>query len=332
MSLSIGSLESLKLFRLDRILNEDPISRSLTVLGSFPIAAAVLGEREQAILKIEKTPLNLDVLNEGVLGDVRIIQTTDIYTWLFGWISKSKDIRVSEEGIGADVKINIICPATEVHIRKYTTQRMIMVQETPSIYERVVRPFIDSFPPSRTQWVDDILTGKSEQDKVLFSCPEFLILPDMKWDLVTVSTLYLVAIARYRPVEDRDGISTRTRSMRDLRRADIPWLNKIRHEAGRIVQEKWQLPLGSLRCFIHYQPSYYQFHVHIVNAGYTGLGTGMIVGQAWLLDDVISLLELDNDSGPGIMQRMTFTYGLGEQHGLFQDLRINSSLANDTNL
>lgn len=157
---------------------------------------------------------------------------------------------------------------------QYTTQRMIMVQETPSIYERVVRPFIDSFPPSRTQWlvipfvillmldinfhvrVDDILTGKSEQDKVLFSCPEFLILPDMKWDLVTVSTLYLVAIARYRPVEGRDGISTRTRSMRDLRRADIPWLNKIRHEAGRIVQEKWQLPLGSLRCFIHYQPSY----------------------------------------------------------------------------
>lgn len=48
------------------------------MLGSFPIAAAVLGEREQAILKIEKTPLNLDVLNEGVLGDVRIIQTTDI--------------------------------------------------------------------------------------------------------------------------------------------------------------------------------------------------------------------------------------------------------------
>lgn len=157
---------------------------------------------------------------------------------------------------------------------QYTAQSIIMVQETPSLYESVVKPFIDSFPPSRTQWlvilsmillildnylhgrVDDILTGKSEQEKVLFSCPEFLILPDMKWDIVTVSTLYLVAIARDRPVEDRDGISTRTRSMRDLRRPDIPWLKKIRQEAGRIVQEKWKLPLGSLRCYIHYQPSY----------------------------------------------------------------------------
>lgn len=34
------------------------------------------------------------------------------------------------------------------------------------------------------------------------------------------------------------------------------------------------------------------FHVHIVNASYTGLGTGMTVGQAWLLDDVISLVSI----------------------------------------
>ena len=31
------------------------------------------------------------------------------YTWLFGWLTDERD---------RDVKINIICPATEVHIRK----------------------------------------------------------------------------------------------------------------------------------------------------------------------------------------------------------------------
>lgn len=31
--------------------------------------------------------------------------------------------------------------------------------------------------------------------------------------------------------------------------------------------------------------------MHIVNTNYTGLGTGMTVGQAWLLDDVISLVS-----------------------------------------
>jgi len=70
-----------------------------------------------------------------------------------------------------------------------------------------------------------------------------------------------------------------------------------------------------------------------VNANYP-MGFGMAVGQAHLLDDVISLvctfslgrlpplmpevqLELDPDDGPSIMERMTLTYGLGENHGLY---------------
>jgi len=64
----------------------------------------------------------------------------------------------------------------------------------------------------------------------------------------------------------------------------------------------------------------------------------MAVGQAHLLDDVISLvcpprrlpqishslskqLELDPPEGPGVFQRMTLTYALGDQHGLFEALR-----------
>ena len=63
------------------------------------------------------------------------------------------------------------------------------------------------------------------------------------------------------------------------------------------------------------------------------MGFGMAVGQAHLLDDIISMvrviycllgssnarakLELDPDDGPSIVERMTFTYGLGEQHGLY---------------
>lgn len=27
-----------------------------------------------------------------------------------------------------------------------------MVRETPEIYHRIVRPYIDAFPPARTQW------------------------------------------------------------------------------------------------------------------------------------------------------------------------------------
>jgi len=52
---------------------------------------------------------------------------------------------------------------------------------------------------------------------------------------------------------------------------------------------------------------------------------GMTVGQAHMLDDIISLLELDEFTGPSIFQRMTLSYGLGEQHGLFSAMQAAQS-------
>ena len=74
----------------------------------------------------------------------------------------------------------------------------------------------------------------------------YVILPDMKWDLTTLSSLYLVAIAFNRSI----------RSLRDLTKAHLGMLTNIRREAARVVHERWGLAPGSLRMFIHYQPSY----------------------------------------------------------------------------
>ena len=165
--------------------------------------------------------------------------------------------------------MNIIFPATEVHIRKvfdvsvnflpdtihgsqYSKQDIILVQETPDIYERVVKPFISAFPPSRTKWVDDIITGKNEADKVLHRDDSgsfgYMIIPDMKWNLETISDLYLLALCT------TDGI----RSLRDLKKVHIPVLKNIKQEAMRIVNARWKNDGKeiSLRMFIHYQPSY----------------------------------------------------------------------------
>jgi m7GpppX diphosphatase len=80
---------------------------------------------------------------------------------MFGWLGPGRE---------GDVKINIICPATEVHIRKvgvtiffwiadclnfqlqYTKQEQLIVRETPELYDKIVKPYIDAFPASRTQW------------------------------------------------------------------------------------------------------------------------------------------------------------------------------------
>lgn len=298
----------LKQFHFERILNEDPLAHAITLLGS--LLSNMSGSDDvspsAAIIRIEKTAL--PAFSDDLVGSTKLIESTDIYSWLFGWLNSSEE--------RPDIKINVICPATEVHIRKYSRQQVHMVHETLALYARVVKPYIDAFPASRTQWVEDILSGASEAEKVLFRSPAtdphgFLILPDMKWDLSTVSALYLVALA----------LGHSVRSLRDLRRVHVPMLKSIRSKAYSIVKERWALEPSELRCFVHYQPSYYHFHVHIVNTNYVGLA-GMSVGQAHLLDDIISMLELDPESGPSIFERVTLTYGLGDQHGLFEQMRI----------
>ncbi|KAI0938861.1 hypothetical protein AcV5_000448 [Taiwanofungus camphoratus] len=324
MASQMDKLAALRHFKFERILTEDPITHALTLLGTLPLAE---GDRSPAIVRVEKTAFSPDIpenLLSSILSNIRVIGNTDIYTWLFGWLAGSNE--------RPDVKMDIIHPATEVHIRKYSAQKVMIVRETPDLYDSLVKPFITAFPTSRTQWstvsiasplsrlkqyifrVEDTLQGKSEAEKVLYKDPSqdvgYVLLPDMKWDLTTVSSLYLLAIAFSRSI----------RSLRDLRKTHLGMLKSIRKEAARVVMDRWGLEQGSLRMFVHYQPSYYHFHVHIVNANYQGL-LGMTVGQAHLLDDIISMLELDPDTGPSIFERLTLTYGLGEQHGLFEPMK-----------
>lgn len=126
--------------------------------------------------------------------------------------------------------------------------------------------------------MNEILEGRAEQSKILFSSSEFVILPDMKWDLRTVGSLYLLAIVldknlhclrdlrgtgkshdrKRRKVEVTiDGAERRSATMSPLSEHNhIGLLKSIQREAYRIVQEKWNIGPGGLRMFIHYQPSY----------------------------------------------------------------------------
>ncbi|KAL1717115.1 HIT-like domain-containing protein [Schizophyllum commune] len=339
-------LARLLYFELTRVLDEDPGSKSAILLGTLPSAvdgktpaSAVDGEtfpavdgeaaRRPAIITLSKTHIPSSALSDGQplfgrgqnsdlsasatgkpltpapidISTLLVEESTDIYTWMFASFADDK----AGSRNYRDVKITLIFPATEAHIRKYTKQKNTMVRETPETYANIVEPYISSIPKSRTQWVLDILEGRAEQEKVLYNCPDFILVPDMKWDLSTISSLYICAIARV------EGL----RSIRDLRGEHIPLLKGIQREATRVVAEKWPaVGAGGLRMFIHYQPTYYHFHVHIVNVNGGESIARMAVGTAHLLDDVISLLEVQ----PDIYARTTLTYSLGDQHGLYAAL------------
>lgn len=107
--------------------------------------------------------------------------------------------------------------------------------------------------------------------------------------------------------------------MRDLTKAHVPLLESIQEAASKVAQDKYSLHSqdgfgGKLRCFIHYQPSYYHLHVHILSSDYTS-HPGAIVGQAHLLQDVIDLLNMGVD-----FKSRTFGYALARTHELYEVL------------
>lgn len=136
----------LKEFVFDRVLDENALAHTLAVLGTLP-SSTTPSEPLCAIVRFERTALSSTVasqLSSGILESTKQIGSTDIYSWFFAWLHKRDDF--------PDVKIYVICPATEVHIRKYTKQDVLMVHETPALYQSIVKPYILAFDPARTQW------------------------------------------------------------------------------------------------------------------------------------------------------------------------------------
>lgn len=100
--------------------------------------------------------------------------------------------------------------------------------------------------PDLLSRVYNILSHEKESEKILFENSDFLILPDFKWDLIDLNTLYLQAIPFDKSIK----------SLRDIRGSHLAMLKDIRREAGSIVKAKWGIDDGGLRLYVHYQPSY----------------------------------------------------------------------------
>lgn len=289
----MASLEYiLRNFQFERVLSHDTRTKLVYVLGRVEDKPAILSFERMAY--DDKLCRELAARTRGLKDAVE----NNIYGWAEG--------TVSFEG-APDTHIKSIFPATELHVSKYSEQARLMVVETPALYENITLPYIQQLPAERIQWVRNILDGTSEADRVIYRQEkEFVILPDMKWD-GSPESLYWVAIA------DREDIL----SLRSLTQEHLGLLKAIRAAACRLAQERYGMTQEQLRLFVHYQPSYYHFHVHITALSFVD-APGVFVGQAHLLDTVINNIEMYND----YYQRATLPFTIGERHplyALFQD-------------
>jgi m7GpppX diphosphatase len=82
------------------------------------------------------------------------------------------------------------------------------------------------------------------------------------------------------------------------------------------IAEQFGVQASALRVYVHYQPTYYHFHVHFSHVKITD---GTHTGKAVLLEDIIYNLSRDGD----YYRHASLTYVIGEmQHKPLYDLFV----------
>ena len=236
----------------------------------------------------------------------------DIYFW---YLANSAPGTSNEF---SDLKINLIYPCTEKHVKKYSKQGVRMVTETPEIYSTKIKPYMQSQrEQGRLNWIWNVIDGKTEVEDVIFRTPKgrdgdegFLLIPDLNWDRKTVEALHLLAL-----VERMD-----IWSLRDLKKKHVPWLQHMRTKLIEATVKTYpELEADHLKLYIHYQPTYYHFHIHIVHVQLEA-GATQATGKAVGLESLISQLETmagDNEAG---MHAVSLQYTLGEASELWTEI------------
>ncbi|CAI5703133.1 unnamed protein product [Peronospora effusa] len=297
---NVGTTKMLRDFNLVRVLKRT--DTELALLGNFKSD----NHKKAAVLVIQTAAMDTEALNQMLVGmSLHEILVNDIYSTFQGDVSRTVK----------PYKVNLIYPATERHVRKHMDQNFHMVVETKEAYRMITKPFIDSIPAENIEWVYNILEHKSETDRIIYEDTDprngFVLLPDFKWsDPSQLESLYCLAI-----VHDRS-----LRSLRDLTGAHLKLLRNIRDASLQVLSEKFGVSASSIRMYLHYQPTYYQLHVHF---SHIKMIHGTFSGKAVLLEDIINNLSFNSDH----YKNATLSFVVGEmQHKqlfeLFREKRI----------
>lgn len=285
---------------------QDQAGRRIALLGSIDGSCAVLVVERAAFDVSEQSLANFTLS----LDQVRNLGTNSVYHW---YLASTRHLAGAPS---ASLKLNLFYPATEKHVRKYSEQRMHLVMETPEIYREHIRPYMERMrEPSRLQWMRNIIDQKAEVNDVIHRSQHsdsrnFVLLPDLNWDRTTMESLHLLVIV------DCNDIW----SLRDLKKRDIPWLWDLRAEVTTATIKAYpSLRSDQLKFYVHYLPTYFHFHIHVVHV-LLDSGSTQAVGKAVALESIISQLQTMAGDGNVGMDSALMTYAVGEEDMVWSEV------------
>ncbi|TPP57349.1 Scavenger mRNA-decapping enzyme DcpS [Fasciola gigantica] len=196
------------------------------------------------------------------------------------------------------VDMTVIYPAEKHHFKKYLPSGCRLYEETPAIYRSIIVPFL-SQKPRDLSWVENILSGEAETDRVIFSDgdPEqgFTLVLDYRWSGRQLNDLHCLGIIR------RSDVTC----LRDLRASHIPLLKRMLHESRTVLSDKYtltseagqykqRLDRDQILAFFHYPPTFYHLHMHFIHIN-CGENHSTRAGRAHVAEEVIRNLEIDSE-------------------------------------
>lgn len=287
----------LSMLSFNRLLTENSQTKTVVFEAEY--------ENEKAVIVLEKTPFSeenvLKLINDKS-DQLEKNFSNDIYGTYSARVSASLN----------PIKTTIIHPATEKHLIKYKQQETYLMKETKEVYESLTLPHIKQ-EQLALNWVYNILQHKSESERIVFEDEDltngFILLPDMKWNQKQKNDLYLVAICHRRDIQ----------SLRDLNEDKLPLLINIKEKSCKAIRERYGMEEKQLRIYVHYQPSYYHFHVHFTAVGFDA--PGCRVERAHLLDTIINNIEMKSD----YYQNATLHFPIIKQNSLYP-IFVNANL------
>lgn len=283
-------------FEFVRILNENSSSK-LIVLEAKHIEAKEDETNSKAVVIFEKPHFSLDE-SKGLLtvNDHSLQFHNDVFRKFSLYPGKPLNT----------VQGTLIYPATDAQISKYTFQEQFIVDESYEDWVNLTEPYIKK-SAFNYQWVYNILDHKKETERIVLedTDPEsgFVLLPDMKWDGKTVDIMYLVAI-------------THARDIQSLRSLDgdkhLKMLQNLLEKCLTLIETKYNLTRDKIRAYVHYQPTYYHFHVH-----FNHVKNQQMTMRDHSLKNVIENLKVDKD----YYKKVSLEFLVKKNEGLYESYK-----------
>ena len=114
-------------FKFERILSENPTTKSVAVFGKFPADS----EDNFAVILAEKMAFTRETIETLFTENTTFTHNfqNDIY---------------GQYTCDAGIKLTVVYPATEKHVKKYKQQNSFMVQESSNAYATKIKPYAET--------------------------------------------------------------------------------------------------------------------------------------------------------------------------------------------